>query len=90
MCHGLKNAVVLEIKRKAETSILTVDDLLMDLREVLRKFTDPEIGGNELLECLLCIAESDWHSANNGRTTAGIWLAMKLRPYGMTVRLRSD
>ena len=43
----------LEIKRKAETSALTVNDLLMDLREVLSTFTGPEIGSNELLQLLL-------------------------------------
>ena len=87
-CHDAIQ--VLEIKRKAETSALTVNDLLMDLREVLRKFTGPEIRSSELLERLLCISEGDWHSANNGRTITSKWLAMKLRPYGITVQRRSD
>ena len=80
----------LEIKRKAETSALTVNDLLIDLREVLGTFTGPEIGSNELLQRLLCLADGDWHTANNNRTITSKWLAMKLRPYGITVQRRSD
>jgi hypothetical protein len=79
----------LEIKRKAETSALTVNDLLMDLREVLSTFTGPEIGSNELLELLLFQSDGDWHSANNGRTITSKWLAMKLRPYGIAAQRRS-
>ena len=79
----------LEIKRKAETSALTVNDLLMDLREVLRTFTGPEIGSNELLELLLFQSDGDWYSANNGRTITSKWLAMKLRPYGIAAQRRS-
>ena len=80
----------LEIRRKAETSALTVNDLLIDLREVLGIFTGPEIGSHELLQCLLCLADGDWHTADNGRTITSKWLAMKLRPYGITVQRRSD
>ena len=79
----------LEIKRKAETSALTVNDLLMDLREVLSTFTGPEIGSNELLQLLLFQSDGDWHSANNGRTITSKWLAMKLRPYGIMAQRRS-
>ena len=79
----------LEIKRKTETSALTVNDLLMDLREVLSTFTGPEIGSNELLELLLFQSDGDWHSANNGRTITSKWLAIKLRPYGITTQRRS-
>ena len=79
----------LEIKRKAETSALTVNDLLMDLREVLSTFTGPEIGSNELLQLLLFQSDGDWHSANNGRTITSKWLAVKLRPYGIMAQRRS-
>ena len=79
----------LEIKRKAETSALTVKDLLMDLREVLSTFTGPEIGSNELLQLLLFQSDGDWHSANNGRAITSKWLAVKLRPYGITAQRRS-
>ena len=79
----------LEIKRKAETSALTVNDLLMDLREVLSTFPGPEIGSNELLQLLLFQSDGDWHSANNGRTITSKWLAMKLRPYGIMAQRRS-
>ena len=79
----------LEMKRKAETSALTVNDLLMDLREVLSTFTGPEIGSNELLQLLLFQSDGDWHSANNGRTITSKWLAVKLRPYGIMAQRRS-
>lgn len=79
----------LEIKRKVETSALTVNDLLMDLREVLSTFTGPEIESNELLQLLLFQSDGDWHSANNGRTITSKWLAMKLRPYGIMAQRRS-
>ena len=79
----------LEIKRKAETSALTVNDLLMDLREVLSTFTGPEIGSNELLQLLLFHSDGDWHSANNGRTITSKWLAVKLRPHGIMAQRRS-
>ena len=79
----------LEIKRKVETSALTVNDLLMDLREVLSTFTGPEIESNELLQLLLFQSDGDWHSANNGHTITSKWLAMKLRPYGIMAQRRS-
>ena len=79
----------LEIKRKAETSALTTNDLLLDIREVLNQFSGPEIGSRELLELLLLQSDGDWHSANNGRTITSKWLPMKLRPYGITAQRRS-
>ena len=79
----------LEMKRKAETSALTVNDLLIDLREVLSTFTGPEIASNELLQLLLFQSDGDWYSANNGCTITSKWLAMKLRTYGITAQRRS-
>ena len=79
----------LEIKRKAETSALTVNDLLMDLSEVLSAFTGPEIGSNELLQLLLLQSDGDWYAANSGRSITSKWLARKLRPYGITAQRRS-
>ena len=74
----------LEIKRKAEAAALTVNDLLVDLREVLRTFSGPEIGSSALLELLQGLPEGDWHIANNGRTITSKWLAKQLRPYSIT------
>ena len=74
----------LEIKRKAEAAALTVNDLLLDLREVLRTFSGPEIGSSALLELLQSLSEGDWHVANNGRTITSKWLAKQLRPYSIT------
>ena len=74
----------LEIKRKAEAAALTVNDLLLDLREVLNKFIGPEIGSSELLERLNRLSEGDWHVANNGRAITSKWLAQRLRPYSIT------
>ena len=74
----------LEIKRKAEAAALTVNDLLLDLREVLNKFIGPEIGSSELLERLNRLSEGDWHVAKNGRAITSKWLAQNLRPYSIT------
>ena len=79
----------LEIKRKAETSALTTNDLLLDIREVLNQFSGPEIGSRELLERLLNLPEGDWHSANHGRAISSKWLAQKLRPYGIVAQRRN-
>jgi len=74
----------LEIKRKTEATALTFNDLLLDLREVLRTFIGPEIGSSALLELLQGLPEGDWHVANNGRTITSKWLAKQLRPYSIT------
>ena len=79
----------LEMKRKAETSALTTNDLLLDIREVLNQFSGPEIGSRELLERLLDLPEGDWHSANHGRAISSKWLAQKLRPYGIVAQRRN-
>ena len=79
----------LEIKRKAETSALTTNDLLMDLRDVLGLFSGPEIGSRELLERLLNLPEGDWQFANLGRAISSKWLAQKLRPYGIFAQRRN-
>ena len=68
---------------------MTVNDLLMDLREVLSAFTGPEIGSNELLQLLLLQSDGDWYAANSGRSITSKWLARKLRPYGITAQRRS-
>ena len=78
----------LELKRKAETSALTINDLLLDLREVLSSFSEPEIKSSALLERLLCLSEGDWASTNHGRAITSKWLAQRLRPYGITVQRR--
>ena len=70
---------------KAASSVLSaVNDLLKDLREVLRTFSGPEIGSSALLELLQGLPEGDWHIANNGRTITSKWLAQRLRPYSIT------
>ena len=68
----------------SNSAALTVNDLLLDLREVLNKFIGPEIGSSELLERLNRLSEGDWHVANNGRAITSKWLAQRLRPYSIT------
>ena len=74
----------LEIKRKTEATALTFNDLLLDLREVLRTFSGPEIGSSALLELLQGLPEGDWNVANSGRAITSKWLAKQLRPYSIT------
>ena len=74
----------LEIKRKVEATAITSNDLLLDLREVLRTFSGSKIGSSALLELLQGLPEGDWHIANNSRTITSKWLAQRLRPYSIT------
>ena len=73
-----------KIKRKAEATAITFNDLLLDLREVLRTFIGPEIGSSALLELLQSLPEGDWNIANSGRAITSKWLAKQLRPYSIT------
>ena len=83
---GARNKKTLAIQSllEGQATALTVNDLLIDLREVLRTFIGPEIGSSALLELLQGLPEGDWHVANNGRTITSKWLAKQLRPYSIT------
>lgn len=78
----------LEIKRKEDASVFSVNDLLFELREFLHGFRGSEICSSDLLKSLLNQPDSDWHSANHGRAITSKWLAQKLHPYSISPRHR--
>ena len=79
----------LEIKRKAETSALTVNDLLMDLREVLSTFTGPEIEAMSYCNSFCSNLMATGILQKNGRTITSKWLAVKWCLHGIMAQRRS-
>lgn len=88
--RALKAFEVIEVQRKSYKVISSGSELLADLREILKDEVAPEVRSNDLLDKLLYHHDSDWLTANNGRSITGKWLAKALKLYGVRPQRRSS
>ena len=87
--RALRAFDVIEIQRKPDKVSSSGSELLIDIQEILKFQTTPEVQSKVLLDKLLSHSDSDWTSVNHGRPITSKWLAKILKLYGIRSQRRA-